>query len=91
MKKKRGTPISLVFPKRMYVFIIPAIALFLTFWIIPVFQLFYYSVTNFNGVNYDYDFVGFKNYMTLFREGTLVNSIKNTLIYAVIKIGRAHV
>lgn len=86
MKKKRGTPISLVFPKRMYVFIIPAIALFLTFWIIPVFQLFYYSVTNFNGVNYDYDFVGFKNYMTLFREGTLVNSIKNTLIYAVIMV-----
>ena len=44
------------------------------------------SVTNFNGVNYDYDFVGFKNYMTLFREGTLVNSIKNTLIYAVIMV-----
>ncbi len=85
-KKKRGTPISLVFPKRMYVFIIPAIALFLTFWIIPVFQLFYYSVTNFNDVNYDYDFVGLKNYMTLFREGTLVNSIKNTLIYAVIMV-----
>lgn len=85
-EKKKGTHISLVFPKRMYVFIIPAIALFLTFWIIPVFQLFYYSVTNFNGVNYDYDFVGFKNYLTLFKEGTLVNSIKNTLVYAVIMV-----
>lgn len=85
-KKKKGTHISLVFPRKMYVFIIPAIALFLTFWIIPVFQLFYYSITNFNGVNYDYDFVGFKNYLTLFKEGTLVNSIKNTLIYAVIMV-----
>ncbi len=81
MKSKRE---SLVFPNRMYLFIIPALALFLIFWIFPIFQLFFYSVTNFNGINYDYDFVGIKNYITLMREGTLVNAIKNTLIYAAI-------
>lgn len=82
-KKKRSSGShALVFPDRMYLFVIPALVLFLIFWVLPVFQLFFYSVTNFNGINYNYDFVGFKNYATLLKEGTLVNSIKNTLIYA---------
>lgn len=68
----------------MYLFVIPAFVLFFTFWVIPVFQLFYYSVTNFNGINYNYKFVGFQNYITLLKEGTLINSIKNTLIYALL-------
>jgi len=72
----------------MYLFTIPALFFFLTFWVFPVLQLFYYSVTNFNGINYNYDFVGFKNYITLFKEGSMVNSIKNTLVYtAIIVIG----
>jgi len=84
MKNKKICGIlSLVFPRRMYLFVLPALVLFLVFWVIPVIQLFYYSVTNFNGVNYNYDYVGFKNYLTLLKEGTLVNSIKNTLIYAI--------
>ncbi len=83
-KKKNGNPMSLVFPVRLYAFILPALILFLVFWITPVLQLFYYSVTNFNGVNYNYDFVGLKNYATIFKDGTLLNSTKNTLIYTVI-------
>lgn len=87
-KKKMFGNISLVFPNRMYLFLIPALTLFCVFWVLPVLQLFYYSITNFNGVNYNYDFVGMKNYITLFKDGTMINSIKNTLIYAaVIVIG----
>lgn len=82
MKKKAKK--SLVFPSRMYCFMIPALIFFLTFWIIPVFQLFYYSFTNFNGINYNYDFVGIRNYLTLLNEGTLTNAVKNTLIYTVL-------
>ncbi|MDF2801309.1 MAG: sugar transporter permease [Anaerocolumna sp.] len=82
MKDRKKTNISLVFPSRMYMFVLPAFILFCVFWVLPVFQLFYYSVTNFNGVNYNYDFVGLKNYRTLLQEGTMINSIKNTLIYA---------
>ncbi len=77
---------SLVFPKKLYFFMLPALALFVVFWIVPIFQLFYYSVTDFNGVNYDYNFVGFDNFKILFSEGTLVNSIKNTLIYALLVV-----
>lgn len=83
-KKGKFSNISLVFPNRMYLFVIPALALFLVFWVFPVIQLFFYSVTNFNGINYNYDFVGIKNYVTLIKDGSLINSIKNTLIYTVL-------
>ncbi len=84
MRKRRGS-ISLVFPKRMYLFVIPAFLFFMTFWVFPVLQLFYYSITNFNGINYkDMHFVGAKNYITLLQNGTLFNAIGNTLEYAVI-------
>lgn len=86
MKKKRKQGnISLVFPKRMYLFIIPALVMFLVLWVFPILQLFYYSITNFNGINYaDMKYVGFSNYAMLLKNGTLVGAIKNTLIYAVV-------
>ena len=88
MKKKKKTAAfnSLVFTKKMYLFLIPALAFFLIFWIYPVLQLFYYSITNFNGINYDFDFVGLKNYSKVLSNGTLTNSLKNTMIYAVFTV-----
>lgn len=85
-KKKRKGNTSLIFTNKMYVFLIPALAMFLVFWIYPVLQLFYYSITNFNGINYDYEFVGLKNYAKVLSNGTLSNSLKNTMIYAVFTV-----
>ena len=65
-KKRKGANTSLVFNNRMYYFLIPALAMFLILWVYPVLQLFYYSITDFNGINYDFDFVGFKNYFKIF-------------------------
>ncbi|MBQ9060750.1 MAG: sugar ABC transporter permease, partial [Firmicutes bacterium] len=84
--KKKGANTSLVFTNKMYLFLIPALTMFLIFWIYPVLQLFYYSVTNFNGINYDFDFVGLKNYAKVLSNGTLTNSLKNTMIYAVFTV-----
>ncbi len=84
--RKAGSYTSPVFTKRMYFFLIPALAFFLIFWIYPVLQLFYYSVTDFNGINYDFDFVGMKNFVKVLSNGTLSNSLKNTLIYAVVTV-----
>ena len=85
-RKKSVNYTSPVFKKQMYFFLIPALAFFLIFWIYPVLQLFYYSITDFNGINYDFDFVGFKNYVKVLSNGTLTNSMKNTLIYAVVTV-----
>lgn len=84
--KKRARSGSLVFTNKMYFFLIPALAFFLVFWIYPVLQLFFYSVTNFNGINYDFTFVGLQNYKRIFENGTLFNSIKITLIYAMLVV-----
>ncbi|MCR4695619.1 MAG: sugar ABC transporter permease [Pseudobutyrivibrio sp.] len=86
MKKKNKNQTSPVFNNRMYFFLIPALTFFLVFWIYPLLQLFYYSVTDFNGINYDYDFVGFKNYVKVFHNGTLINSMKNTIVYAAVTV-----
>lgn len=85
-KKRKISNTSLVFNSKMYFFLIPALTMFLVFWIFPVLQLFYYSVTDFNGVNYNFNFVGMKNYVKVLSNGTLTNSMKNTLIYAVVTV-----
>ncbi len=90
-RRKRGAGASPVFNNRMYVFLIPALAFFLILWIYPVLQLFYYSVTDFNGVNYDFDFVGLKNYGKVLTNGTLANSMKNTLVYAACSVALSNI
>lgn len=85
-KKNFGGNRSLVFNNKLYFFAIPALCFFLVLWVYPVLQLFYYSITNFNGINYNYDIVGLKNYAKIFQNGTALNSIKNTLIYALITV-----
>lgn len=91
MNKNRVANRVLVFPKRIYLFLIPAVVLFVVFWIFPILQMFYYSFTNFNGVNYNYDFVGLKNFVTLLKDGTMVNSISNTIIYAVVVVTASNI
>lgn len=89
--KKRGAYTSPTFTSKMYYFLIPAMAMFLIFWIYPLLQLFYYSITNFNGINYNYDFVGLKNYIKVLSNGTLTNSMKNTLIYTLVTVVSSNV
>lgn len=85
-KKRSGANTSLTFNNKMFAFMIPALAMFLIFWIYPLLQLFYYSVTNFNGINYNYEFVGMKNFVKIFDNGTILNSIGITLIYAAVTV-----
>jgi len=84
--KKKIPGASLVMPDRMYAFVLPALLLFLIFWVYPIIQMFYYSITNFNGINYNYEFVGLKNFVRIFKDGSLVNATKNTLIYTVVNV-----
>ena len=85
-QRRKGANTSLTFNNKMFAFMIPALAFFLIFWIYPVLQLFYYSFTNFNGINYNFDFVGFKNYAKVFENGTVINSLKITIIYASVTV-----
>lgn len=83
-KRRQHRKASLVMPKRMYWFILPALFMFLIFWISPILQLFFYSITDFNGINYNFSYVGLNNFKKILSEGTLLVATKNTLIYTVV-------
>lgn len=67
--------------KSLYLFIIPAFALFTVFWVVPVVMSFYYGLTNWSGVG-SYDFIGLKNFVILWKQKIFQTTLGNTLIYA---------
>lgn len=80
-KKTKLAGTDLVMNKNLYFFLIPGLVLFIIFWLWPFFKLFQYSVTDFNGINQNYNIIGFANYQSLIKTGELFNSLNNTLIY----------
>ncbi|QUH29407.1 carbohydrate ABC transporter permease [Vallitalea guaymasensis] len=62
-----------------FIFILPSLFLFTISIIIPVIQGFILTLTNWDGIQKSYDFVGFKNYITLFQDELFYNALLNTL------------
>ncbi|WNS79138.1 sugar ABC transporter permease [Domibacillus sp. DTU_2020_1001157_1_SI_ALB_TIR_016] len=63
---------------------LPAVLLFALFHTFPALQGVYYSFTNWDGISFIYDFVGFKNYINLFKDGNILNSYWFTFKFAVL-------
>lgn len=49
--------------------------------IVPLFSSFYYSFTDWNGFNQEYNWVGLDNFAKIFRDDLFIGAIKNTLIW----------
>lgn len=64
------------------VFLVPVLISFTIFTIIPLLRTVLYSFTNFDGITHDYKFIGFENYVDMFQDSVVSNSIGNTLLYA---------
>lgn len=71
--------------RKLFYFIIPAFCFYCIFWILPVLMSFFYGLTDWNGLG-QYHFVGFENFRNLIQQGTLFNSLKNTVIYAFVVV-----
>jgi multiple sugar transport system permease protein/raffinose/stachyose/melibiose transport system permease protein len=54
---------------------------FLALVIWPLLSSFYYSFTNWNGFNSDYDYVGFENFKRIWTDRLFFNAIVNTSIW----------
>jgi len=65
-------------------FLIPALAIYVIFFILPTIEGFYYSFTDWSAYYKEINFSGLTNFKELISEGLLVTAIKNTLIYAVL-------
>ena len=68
----------------LLIFTAPALISFILIMLIPMGVTFYYSFTNWNMLNPDYNFVGFKNYIeAIFDDYGFRNSIFFTFKYAI--------
>ncbi|MCR4587234.1 MAG: sugar ABC transporter permease [Lachnospiraceae bacterium] len=77
MKKYMGNKLAI------FLFILPALAIFLIFDFIPILQVFAYSFTQWNGLTTP-TFTGLENYFRLFQDRVFVTSNKNQLIFAIL-------
>ncbi len=84
--KKKYDPQSL--GKYFAVFIIPALAIYLVFSILPFLYTIYYSFTDYTDVNpVNLSFVGLKNYWKVLNTPLMRTAIKNSVIYAILLTG----
>jgi len=64
-----------------YIFLLPLLAGVVMFFIIPIIQSFYYSLTDYKGIGSG-SFIGLKNYITLFTNDIkFMAEARNTLVY----------
>lgn len=67
-----------------YSMAIPALLLFFAFHTFPALQGIYYAFTNWDGYSEGYEFVGFKNFISLFQDDNVINSYLFTFKYAIV-------
>ncbi|MCH4033229.1 MAG: sugar ABC transporter permease [Lachnospiraceae bacterium] len=67
-----------------FVFVLPAIIVFILVIIIPMIAGIRYSFTDWNGMSKQMNFVGLKNYNTIIHDKDLIKPICNTALYTVV-------
>lgn len=65
----------------LYLFVIPALAIYLVFFVWPIIVGLYYSLTSWDGMAKQKTFVWLKNYIAIFKDQYALIATKNTLIY----------
>lgn len=64
-----------------FLFTLPAVALYVVFFLYPVLSGFYYSLTDWNGISPTFNFIGLKNYASIFSDTLTMSSIGRTCFY----------
>lgn len=62
---------------------LPALILYLLFVIIPLCQAFFYSLTDWNGIDNNFKMVGLTNYINLFQDPNVTRTIGTTFKYTI--------
>ena len=73
--------------KIILVFLIPALAIYLCFEVVPVLMSIYFSFHEWPGIQtVPLKFVGLDNFINLFTDEVFLKSLKNVLIYTVVSV-----
>ncbi|HEV8194054.1 MAG TPA: sugar ABC transporter permease [Ktedonobacterales bacterium] len=67
-------------------FLLPSLALFVLFVIIPVVQAAHYSLYDWSGLGGLDDYIGLKNYQTLFKDPIFLTALKDNFLIAVLSL-----
>lgn len=65
-------------------FLVPAFAVLAVFYFLPTIFSFVYAMTDWSAFRADINFVGFRNFSDLLRSGSLLSSLRITLVFAVL-------
>jgi len=65
-------------------FLIPALAVLVVFFFVPTIFNFVYAFTDWSSFKSAINFAGFDNFVTLFSNGSLLNALRVTLVYAIL-------
>lgn len=68
----------------MFLFTVPGTLLYLIFFVYPILVGVYYSMTDWNGISKNYNFIGLKNYIEIIHDSRFQNSFLFTLRYALL-------
>lgn len=66
----------------LWLLVFPALAIYLTFTVGPILSGFFYSLTNWNGIDRTVQFVGLANFRAIFHDTHLHQAFRNTLVLA---------
>lgn len=71
-------------PKMQYTSLyIPALLFYFVFVLYPLFKAFFYSLTNWNGIDPNYEFVGLANYVKIFTDINVLKTFGTTFKYTI--------
>ncbi len=68
----------------LYLFVVPAMVVYLFFYVYPMLQGLGYSLTDWNGFGPAEHFVGLKNYRHVLTDPHILSAIRNTFVYTVV-------
>ena len=80
----KGMPVMKKGENKLFLFILPAMAIYLFFYIFPMLNGIYYSTTDWDGMAKVIHFIGLKNYIDIFQDSETLRAIVNTLIYTLV-------
>lgn len=72
--------------RSFWVYVGPALFAIIMVVFIPFIIGIYYTFTNYNGANPQYDFVGISNYISLFDDDQFIYSLKITILYTIASV-----
>jgi raffinose/stachyose/melibiose transport system permease protein len=86
IKKKVGSPRRFRDHLTIFLFLLPALILFLIFVIFPIFQSIYYSMFNWKGFGPAVDFIGLQNFVKILSDKVFLIALKNGLLIIVFSL-----